>query len=375
MLSVSKAERIGCKNLINAKNDKIIKGQNIMAIEKKVLSNLTKCYSVAPLDYQGERHYLIASEKNFSCLLFNKYGELKEEVWKEPGGTMSIVQLPGSDGAFLATHKFYSPNDSKEAGIVLAQPDIQGGWNVRKLIDLPHVHRFDILTRNGVNYLIACTICSGREYKDDWSYPGKVYACELDDLLGMDFSMEKLVVLKENMLKNHGYFRHATKNGMRGIVTCEEGVFAFVPPEKEDGKWEIDTLLEQPVSDAVLLDLDGDGQEELVALAPFHGGRTTVYHHSEKGFVPVYNYDGNVDFAHAICACEICGVPTVVIGYRKGNRYLISICFDKETKEYNATVLDKDVGSANVMHDIVDGRDILISANREINEVAYYIIT
>lgn len=46
-----------------------------------------------------------------------------------------MVQVPGSDGQFLATHKFYSPNDSKEAKIILAYPE-DGEWKVRTLAEL-----------------------------------------------------------------------------------------------------------------------------------------------------------------------------------------------------------------------------------------------
>ena len=40
--------------------------------------------------------------------------------------------------------------------------------------------------------------------------------------------------------------------------------------------------------------------------------------------------------------------------------------------EYRVGVIDRDVGPANVLHAVVDGKDVLLSANREINEVAYY---
>ena len=93
-----------------------------MKIHKIKTHELEKCYSICPLTYQGKEHMLVAAEKVNKCLLFDLDGNLEETVWEGPGGTMTMVQLPGSDGEFLATHKFYSPNDSREAKIILASP-------------------------------------------------------------------------------------------------------------------------------------------------------------------------------------------------------------------------------------------------------------
>ena len=342
-----------------------------MKAEKKKLAELTLCYCVAPLFMDGKQRFLVASEKEHECLLFNEQGALLDEVWKGPGGTMSMVQLPGSNGAFLATHRFYSPNNCKEASIVACWPE-NGGWSVRTLALLPGVHRFDILERGGVHYLLACTIKSDYEEKDDWRFPGKVYAAVLpEDILQKpaDWRLEP-VPIAEGLLKNHGYSRDVENGVQTGIVTAEQGVFRFTPPAAVGEAWTVEQLLDAPVSDALLLDFDGDGEKELLTLSPFHGDTLRVYHKQDGRFVPVFTYEEKIPFAHAICAAKRNGKPIAVVGHRKERRDLLAL--DYADGAYRVTVLDHDVGPANAMYLPVSGRDVVIAANRETNEIAYY---
>lgn len=346
-----------------------------MQVKKKVISNLKKCYSIAPLNYKGREHILVAAEKQDPCYLFDTEGNLEDTVWTSPGGVMSMAQVPGSDGVFLATHEFYSPNDSKEARIVVVTPLAKGNWKVQTLVRLPHVHRFDILTRNGVNYLLACTLKSGHGYKDDWSQPGKVYGAVLPGDLG-DFGeghQLKLEVLQDNMLRNHGYCKIQEKGMDTCLIACESGVYQFIPPRAPDGRWEIHRLVEEAASDAILADLDQDGERELILISPFHGQHIYFYRKTQEGYEKVYSYD-HAKFAHAIYGGTILGKPAAVIGHREGEGNLLLFTYDHEKKGYQAEMLDTHCGPANVYHYIKNGVDVLISTNREIDEVAMYTI-
>lgn len=345
-----------------------------MKSEKKVIYTLDKCYSVAPLTYEGEAHFLVAAEKVNECVLFDMEGNVKDVIWKEPGGTMSMVQVPGSNGQFLATHKFYSPNDSKEAKIVIVTPKSKENWEIRTLVELPHVHRFDIVQRNGVNYLIACTLKSGHNHKEDWSMPGKVYAAVLpEDLSSFDEGNQlKLQVIQDHMMKNHGYYRVKDKGVQTCIISAECGVFHFTPPCSEDGEWEITRLLDTPASDAVLVDLDEDGEEELTVLSPFHGSEISIYKKEEGHFHKVYEYEKPAEFLHAIYGGLVCNKPALILGHRQGEQNLMLFSYNKEHNTYQVQLLDTACGSANVFVFQKENCSVLISANRETDEVAMY---
>ena len=344
-------------------------------MEKKVLAKLDKCYSIAPLQYEGKTYILVAAEKKDRCIMFDQYGNEKGTIWEQPGGVMTMVQVPGSNGQFLATHKFYSPNDSKEAKIVVATPDGCGKWKITTLVELPFVHRFDILTSGEHHYLIACTIKSGHEFKDDWTVPGKIYVAKLPADLSVFNEKHplKLKVLKEGMLKNHGYYRVIDHYKMSSLICSENGVFRCYPPDQDQEEWRMEQLLDTPASDAVLIDLDQDGTLELVVMSPFHGDEIHIYKKLNGEYQKVYEYPEKAEFLHAIWCGKLKGKPTVVIGHRKGKRRLLAFTWDHKNEKYTCYIIDEDCGPANVFGYSLHDKDVLIAANREINEIAMYL--
>ncbi|AEF18143.1 hypothetical protein Thexy_2135 [Thermoanaerobacterium xylanolyticum LX-11] len=343
-----------------------------MKVDRKKIGELEKCYSMTLLDYNNSKHIVVATEKIGKCFLFDLDGNLEETIWDGYGGTMSIVQVPGSNGQFLATHKFYSPNDSKNASIVVVSPKGKDYWEIRTLVNLPFVHRFDIITRNGINYLIVCTIKSGHEYKDDWTIPGKVYSAVLPDNLEdfNDNNQLQLEVIKDGMSKNHGYYRYLNNGSQSAVISCEQGVFHFVPPANINGKWTIEKLISTPASDALLLDFDNDGIDELVVFSPFHGDNLIIYKKDNEKYTEVFST--KMEFLHAIYGGLICGKPMIIVGHRGGKRNLIAITYNDKTGNYDLEILDTNAGAANVITYKNKSKDIIIATNREINEITMY---
>lgn len=352
-----------------------------MQVEKRVISNLNKCYAMSRLTYNGKPSFLVAAEKHDPCYLFSEDGELLDTVWTEPGGVMTMTPVPGTENMFLATHKFYSPNDSKEAKIVIAQKNEGEGWTIRTLCDAPFVHRFGILNRNGVNYLLVCCLKTGHDYKDDWRMPGACYGAILpEDLSSYNENNQlKLVPVQIGMLKNHGYSQIRLDGHDAAVVGCEGGVYIFNPPAAAGEQWEVKHILSIPTSDAVLMDFDGDGKLELGCISPFHGASLVIYHLDTHGnYVPQWKLDKpekDTDMIHATWACELLGKPTWIVGWRKGTKDTIAITWDKDMGTYHVDYLDRNTGCANAMHFVNSkGEDVIVGTNREIDEVAMYIV-
>ena len=81
-------------------------------------------------------------------------------------------------------------------------------------------------------------------------------------------------------------------------------------------------------------------------------------------------------FLHATWCCTLGGRPTWIVGWRGGTRSTIAVAWDPETEDYRTETLDTAAGCANLMHfrDSA-GRDRIVAANRETDEIALYTFT
>ena len=341
-----------------------------MKATKKVISQLEKVYALTTFFYDGIPHLVSAAEKSNPCYTFDFEGNLCDTLWEAPGGVMTVAQVPGQP-ILMATQKFYSPDDSAEAKIVYYRR-IDGKWACEKLCDLPFVHRFGVLERAGRYYLIACSLKSAHAFKNDWTCPGRVWVAPFPEDI-TQYNAEnplKLTPLMSGLYKNHGFEICREGDDSFAVIACDNGVFKFVPPAEPEGEWSWEQLLDTPSSDILYLDFDGDGERELLVLSPFHGDTLTIYKKIDGCFIEVYRHAKRLPFLHAIWGAEIGGRVYGFIGNREEDRDLFAIYWNG--KEFICDMLDQGAGAANVMHFRAAGKDMLLAANRETDEVAVY---
>lgn len=332
---------------------------------------LEKCYALTSLQYQGRDRLVVAAEKHNQCLLFDTLGNLVSTIWEGPGGTMSLVPVPGKDGWFLATQEMYSPNDSEQAKIVLVRPGDTGNWTITTIAEIPFAHRFDILRTTHGDYLVICTIKSGHDHKDDWSHPGKVLSYKLpEDWAWVDEkSPISFSVIADGLYHNHGYWKGEKDGEEFCVVGSDNGVFKVEPPLSPNGSWTVTQLLDEPTSDIAFVDFDGDGKDEMITLSPFHGDTIKIYSFKDKQYRLCYTYPHSVPFVHSLWAGHLDGKPYAIIGHRQGDRDILAFSYDGG---YQVETLLTDVGSTNILQYDREGKHYLLSANREVNTIAFY---
>lgn len=338
-----------------------------MKVEKIVIDDVKRCYSVQEINLEGENYFFFASEDPFVGASLYKEKDLKQkiELWNEAGGCMSLI--PHREHQFLAIQDFYlkvSPSMSK---LVLGTVNEQGVV-IQDLLHLPYLHRFDIFHQGDVDYLLLATVADDKENKDDWSKAGKIYGAVLPKDVSQGIKLE---VLQDGLFRNHGYSRSEENGQPCGLIASDQGVLQVFPPKSLGDVWQIKSILEQTqVSEAVLLDIDGDGLKEMMTIEPFHGNQIKIYKQKNGKFVCDYIYPNKIDFAHALVADTVLNQPTFIAGIRREDAELVLI--QVKDNHYCEIMVDKQGGPANLKLVHRENEDYILAANHTQNEAVLY---
>lgn len=338
-----------------------------MRFKKKHVCDLKHCYTAVHMTLEGKEKVLFAPDDYGPCIAFDLETGEAEEILDNLGGTTSMVQVPGSNG-FLAIQGFNPTFDAADAKLVYVYKE-RDKWTIQIVQDLPYVHRIDILTRGGVFYLVCCTLCSSKKYEQDWSSPGFIHVAILPSNFSNPIQFERIPV---EMTRHHGYVRLQGEDFTYGLSSSDQGVFEIIPPEKLGAEWSYNKILDVPVSDVAVCDIDSDGIDELATLEPFHGETIRIYKKVDGKYIPIYTYHETVTFSHVIWGGKLQGVPTFIFGGRADKKRLFLIRYSDN--EFIEKEIESGFGPSNIEVIQHHNKEIIAVANREKNEGALLIV-
>lgn len=334
-----------------------------MKIKKTVLGQIDKVYATCIGNVDGKMTCIGASEGEGPCHAYD--GEETSILWERPGGTMNIVPIPGRDNAFFATQHFLPVFDAKQCSLHYIRFE-QGTWQTIKVMDFPYLHRFDLFESNGDIYFIGASLCEGKTFVQDWRQPGSVYIGKLKDDYSQPFEVKNIY---HGITKNHGFCRVEQENGLRYLITGVEGVFSFEVPESPmDHAWTIQRIMTHEVSDIAVCDLDQDGEMEYATIEPFHGNTCVIYKKEKGTLRPIKTIP--IAFGHVIWGGQLGKRPTFLLGERRDAMRLITI--HHEQGNIVDTLMDEQTGPSQISVRQQGDKTYVLSANRQINELALY---
>lgn len=340
-----------------------------MKIEKHKLADIKRCYCASRLPINNQGHIVFASEDpGIGCEMFSlDTFEHEKTIWKDAGGCMSIIPIPEKNNEFLAVQEFYLKVSPSQAKIVWGKYG-ENGFEVKDVLHMPYIHRFDIYREDGVNYFIGATIAESKENKDDWSVPGKIFVAKLPDDLSDGINVEVLV---DGLYHNHGYWKDTEENC--GYFGSDQGILKVLPPKQKHGKWSTEQIIAGEIGEIATIDIDGDGNKEIMTIEPFHGSHIHIYKKVDGKYEKVYTYDNEIDFAHTLVGGKLCNVPTFLAGVRRKDAELFYVQYIDG--KFITKIIEKGVGPANIALLNEAHRDLIIAANHTANEAAVYVVT
>lgn len=337
-----------------------------MEFSKVFSDGIDHGYAVMRMHEDAGDYILAASEEDAPCYAYDLNDDCaRTTVWPDVGGTMTMVQIPGSLD-FLATQRFYPGFNSKQCRLIRARFH-QGAWSISPVQDFPYLHRFDIIEKPGPPghyWFVGCTIANSKQYTDDWSDPGKVFVGDYDAAKN---SIDGLHALPVRITKNHGYRR--LSDGSGGLITGASGIFKLFCPT-EDSDWKIDQVADRETSDIAFVDINQDGLPEYLAIEGFHGSGLRLYDHD---FSTMQVSTEETPFGHAIDGVNLLGEPCFLFGHRAGSQNLLALYWRDGSLQ--PRIIDEGVGPSNVLTYSRQGKAYLLSANRERNELAIYLVS
>lgn len=334
-------------------------------ISKQVILDIKNVYTANAFIDGGRSFVGAGSETEPVVKLYDLASGNIESLKDCPGGMMSLIPVPGQPGRLVSVMGLFPPFLGKEAGLFLHQKKGES-WETSRAMDLPFAHRCEFLPALEKNILIAASVSKFKENPADWSNPGVLHAIKMDGKPSCSWDSE---IIDSSIFRNHGMGRYLIDGEECLCISGVEGVFSIklLP----DGTLGLNPIFQKEVSELTFVDLDGDGQSELITIEPFHGNVLNMYKRVNGDWK--LKFSAPLSFGHGLSGGFFNAAPIVLVGNRRDSMNLEMFTvgdFDKGI--VNKHIIEEGAGPTQTQVFSFGDRDYLLSANQVKNEVALY---
>ena len=324
---------------------------------------IEKGYTVSIVKIDGVTKLAVGTEGHGAEYLLTLPEFQPEGLCDGPGGTMSILNVPGKACDLVSIMGLFPPFIGFEGGVYYHLWS-KNGWSEHKVIDLPFAHRMEWMNAGGIATLMVACVSKHKENPTDWSKPGVLYAATP----GNYNQKWQLVPVIEGFTRNHGMLK-TMHNGVESLfITGAEGVFRVF---WDNNQWKTEKWLDCEVSEIAKIDLDGDNLDELITIEPFHGNKLVVYKSINGNWVK--KFETELLFGHGLCADFVNGEPVIFVGNRTAEKELLAFTTTNlEIGQMQRIVIDPDVGPTQIISTSIGGKPHIISSNQNKGEIALY---
>lgn len=334
-------------------------------LKKKTILQIKNVYTANAFQTENGTFVGAGSETEPKVLLYKLQQGESEEISNCPGGMMSFLPVPGKPDYYTSIMGLFPPFIGGEAGLYLHHKGSQG-WRSEKAISLPFAHRCEFMNLGGKDYLLAATVSKLKENPADWSRSGEVHLISMDDLSSLPWES---TVIDSRITRNHGMIKANLEGQDLLFVSGEQGVFSIGPGE--DQLWEIKSVFNKEVSEVVFIDLDGDGQSEMITIEPFHGSTLNIYKKLQNQWELLFS--DSLVFGHGLNCGVFNDEAVIVVGNRSDSLALELFRAENLTKGVvQRKIIEEAVGPTQTQVFSYGGTDYILSANQKKNEVALY---
>lgn len=343
-----------------------------MQVKKIPLAKLPWVYAVTTLEIEGKTYCLAASElegEGGSALLIDPDTGKVHTVWDGPGGVMSLVPIPGEEGAFLSIDEFYPVFKSEKASIHRTQLSfVNGVLQVEKTLvcRLPFTHRITLLREQEGLFLAAASLCAHKDFVEDWTHPGGVYVGSYG---GGEVVLEPIY---QGLTKNHGMYTEHSPAGDVLWIGAQEGILRC---SRQNGVWNTEFVLQEETSDMWLADLDGDGVQEVAVIQGFHGNAASILKWNggrleKQVTVPI-------EFGHVVWCGQLLGKPSMITASRGGRMELAlhTVAVEEGTFRLETVTLEEGTGATQIAVEDRGDSVRIFCADHETGDVDLYVLS